>query len=321
MSSDWGKIRVEDPAAFGRVAVLFGGWSAEREVSLRSGAAVLAALRRSGVDAHGIDVGRDVLRVIAPGRFARAFVALHGRGGEDGVIQGALETAGVAYTGTGVLGSALGMDKLRSKLLWLGAGLPTPDFVLARNEADLAAVPRLGFPVMVKPATEGSSIGATRVTDTSALAKAWQEARRFDRNVLVERWIEGQEYTAAILGTRVLPLIRLETPRAFYDYAAKYQAQSTRYHIPCGLEVSRERPLQDLARQAFEGLGCSGWGRVDFMVERSGEPALLEVNTVPGMTDHSLVPMAARADGLDFDQLCWRILETSFDPQGAGDEP
>lgn len=319
MHGDPMAARVSDPRAFGKVAVLLGGWSAEREVSLKSGAAVLAALRRGGIDAHGIDVGADVLRVLASGGFDRAFIVLHGRGGEDGVIQGALETLGLPYTGSGVLGSAIGMDKLRSKQLWLGAGLPTPDYHLLRTEADLVTAERLGFPLMVKPSTEGSSIGATKVANAAELLAAWTDAVRFGPDVLAERWVQGREYTAAILGRQVLPLIRLETPRTFYDYEAKYQADSTRYHIPCGLDEAQERTLQDLSADAFAVLGCTGWGRVDFMIDEDDRPWLLEVNTVPGMTDHSLVPMAAKAAGLDFSALCWRILETSLDGRGGPD--
>jgi len=298
---------------FGKVAVLLGGRAAEREISLKSGAAVLAALLRRGVDAHPIDPGPDLLEVLRAGAFARAFIMLHGRGGEDGQVQGALETLGLPYTGSGVLGSALGMDKHRCKLAWRGAGLPTADSVLLRGEADLAAAEALGFPLMIKPVHEGSSIGMARVENAAALAEAWRAARVFDALVLAERWITGREYTCAILGAEALPLIRLETPRLFYDFEAKYQSDTTRYHCPCGLDEAREGALRELALAAFETAGASGWGRVDLMVDEDGEPFLLEINTVPGMTDHSLVPMAARALGMDFDALVWRILETSLD--------
>jgi D-alanine-D-alanine ligase len=304
-----------DPTRFGKVAVLLGGRAAEREVSLKSGGAVLAALQRLGVNAQALDPDEQVLARLKEGGFDRAFVILHGRGGEDGVIQGALETIGLPYTGSGVLGSALGMDKYRTKLLWEGRGLPTPPSVLLACETDLEGAAALGFPLMVKPAHEGSSIGMARVEDPATLAAAWQSARDYDSEVLAERWIQGAEYTCAILGRQPLPLIRLETPHAFYDYDAKYRADSTRYHCPCGLPASEERRLQDLALEAFDAAGASGWGRVDLMVDAVGNPFLLEINTVPGMTDHSLVPMAARVAGLDFDTLVLRILETSL-PRG-----
>lgn len=308
------------PQSFGKVAVLLGGTAAEREVSLKSGTAVLQALLRRGVDAHPIDVqGPQSLKELEQGGFDRVFIALHGRGGEDGVMQGALESLGLPYTGSGVLGSALGMDKLRTKQLWLGAGLPTPDFVVMDANTDFAAVAaRLGLPIMVKPVREGSSIGMTKVTRAEQLADAWREAARYDQEVLAERWITGAEYTVGILCGEPLPLIRLETPRDFYDYEAKYVADNTRYLCPCGLDAARERELQELALCAFDAVGASGWGRVDLMVEDDGRPWLLEVNTVPGMTDHSLVPMAAQAAGIDFDELVWRILETSFAQPGQG---
>ena len=298
-------LRAED---FGKVAVLMGGWAAEREVSLVSGNAVLAGLQRRGVDAHGVDVQPDILQVLPAGGFDRAFIVLHGRGGEDGVIQGALEILGLPYTGSGVMGSAIGMDKYRSKLVWQGAGLPTPGFAVIGAETDLDAAAELGFPLMVKPTREGSSIGMARADDPAGLRAAWELAARYDARVMAERWISGAEYTAAILGESPLPLIRLETDRAFYDYTAKYEADDTRYLIPCGLDAVRERELQDLALRAFQAVGASGWGRVDLLMDGEGRPWLIEVNTVPGMTGHSLVPMAARAAGIDFDELVWRIL-------------
>ncbi|NIP73400.1 MAG: D-alanine--D-alanine ligase [Gammaproteobacteria bacterium] len=302
-----------DSARFGKVAVLMGGCSAEREISLKSGAAVLAALVRSGVDAHGVDAQGDVLDRLRCERFDRAFIMLHGRGGEDGVIQGALEQIGLPYTGSGVLGSALGMDKLRCKLLWAGAGLPTPEFALLREGEDHGAVVEgLGLPLIVKPVHEGSSIGMSRVERADELHGAWTQARRYDREVIAERWVHGAEYTATILGDQDPPLIRLETPREFYDFEAKYEAGTTRYVCPCGLPGEQEHALQDLARQAFDAAGASGWGRVDFLLDEQGSPWLIEVNTVPGMTDHSLVPIAARAAGIDFDALVLRILETSL---------
>ena len=313
-----GAVRVSDPAAFGRVAVLMGGRAAERDISLRSGAAVEAALQRRGVAARAVDTAGDVLAELEAGGYDRAFIALHGRGGEDGVIQGALEVLGLPYTGSGVLASALSMDKLRSKQLWQGAGLPTPPCAVLSGRDSLAgAVDSLGLPLIVKPVHEGSSLGMSRVEDADALAPAWEKARALDREVLAERWVAGTEYTAAILGEEVLPLIRIETPRAFYDFEAKYEAGDTRFHCPCGLSAERERALQALALQAFRALGCEGWGRVDLICDGEGRPWLIEVNTVPGMTDHSLVPMAARAAGMDFDELVWRILEGSMDREGA----
>jgi D-alanine-D-alanine ligase len=300
------------PKTFGKVAVLLGGRAAEREISLNSGNAVLNALRARGVDAHPLDPDDTVLEQLRAGDFDRAFIILHGRGGEDGVIQGFLETIALPYTGSGVLGSALGMDKYRTKLAWAGAGLPTAESVLLRTAADLAAAAAIGFPLMVKPAREGSSIGMARVTDAAALAAAWELARTYDSLVLAERWIAGAEYTCAILGHTALPLIRLETPHAFYDYDAKYRADNTGYHCPCGLPAAHEQALRQLALDAFDAVGASGWGRVDLMVDDAGRAYLLEINTVPGMTDHSLVPMAARAAGIDFESLVIRILETSL---------
>ncbi len=294
-------------ADFGKVAVLMGGQSAEREISLRSGQAILDALKNRGVNAWAVDAGPDLMSQLAT--FDRAFIALHGRGGEDGVIQGALETLGLPYTGSGVAGSALGMDKYRCKLLWRGLGLPTADFVLLRGESDLDAAVALGFPLIIKPSHEGSSIGMARVENRDELQQAWQAAAQYDAEVMAERWISGAEFTAAILGDEALPLIRLETPHAFYDYAAKYEATDTAYLCPCGLEKVQEQQLQQLALKAFRSVGASGWGRVDLMQGADGQFLLLEINTAPGMTDHSLVPMAARAQGIAFDALVWRILE------------
>jgi D-alanine-D-alanine ligase len=264
------------------------------------------------VDAHGIDAGRDVLQQLLAGGFERVFIMLHGRGGEDGVIQGALERLGLPYTGSGVLGSALGMDKYRTKLVWRGLGLSTPEAVLMEQESDLEQADRLGYPLIVKPTREGSSIGMAKVTSSSELREAWFEARRYDAQVLAERWIVGAEYTATMLGDAALPLIRLETPRTFYDYEAKYQANTTRYHCPCGLAPEQETALQLLAQRAFRAIGASGWGRVDLMLDNSGQAWLIEVNTVPGMTDHSLVPMSAKQAGIDFEELVLQILASSL---------
>jgi D-alanine-D-alanine ligase len=293
-----------------KVAVLMGGKSAEREVSLKSGALVLAALRARGMDAHAFDPAEQGIEALIAGRYERAFIALHGRFGEDGTLQGALEWLGLRYTGSGVLGSALAMDKLRAKRLWMAEGLPTPPFEILDAESDLRAVAkRLGLPLMVKPVNEGSSIGMSKVRAAGGLEEAYALAVNYDRAVIAEKFVEGTELTAGILGEEALPLIKLETPRDFYDYQAKYLADDTRYLIPCGLPAAREREIQHLCLQAFRALGCSGWGRVDLMLDRAGDPWLLEVNTVPGMTDHSLVPMAARAAGLSYEDLCIRILE------------
>jgi len=310
------------PRDYGRVAVLLGGQSAERAVSLKSGAAVIAALRDAGVDAHAVDTAEGNLHErLVNGGFARAFIALHGRGGEDGVMQGMLETLCMPYTGSGVLGSALGMDKLRTKQVWQSAGIPTPAYSLLCNAEDVDAVrDSLQYPVIVKPSHEGSSIGIAKVESTTALLQAWREAARFDGNVLVEQWIDGVEYTAGILGDTALPLIRLETPHVFYDYAAKYQVDTTRYIIPCGLDAGQERQLQQLSLDAFRAVGAHGWGRVDFMLDGAGRPWFIEVNTVPGLTDHSLVPMAAKANGMDFGELVLQILDNSFGRSGTGCE-
>ncbi|WP_428633250.1 D-alanine--D-alanine ligase [Sedimenticola sp.] len=296
---------------FGKVAVLMGGLSAEREVSLQGGQAVLEALVRRGVDAHGVDAGRDVLNLLQQEHYDRVFIMLHGRGGEDGVIQGALESIGMPYTGSGVAGSALGMDKYRCKLLWNGLGLPTAEFVMLEQASDLSRAEALGFPLMIKPSHEGSSIGMAKVEDRQQLEAAWRQAAGYDVEVMAERWISGAEYTASVLDDQVLPLIRIETPNTFYDYEAKYQADSTAYHCPCGLGSERESELKRLSEQAFRAVGAKGWGRVDIMLDADGNPYLLEVNTVPGMTSHSLVPMAAKAAGIDFDELVWRILAAS----------
>jgi D-alanine-D-alanine ligase len=304
---------------YGRVVVLMGGRSAERDISLMSGQAVLQALQSAGVDAHGMDAAVDNLHEkLASGNFTRAFIALHGRGGEDGVIQGMLETIGMPYTGSRVLGSALGMDKLRTKQVWQSAGIRTPDFAVLTDTASVNAVREtLRYPLIIKPAHEGSSLGISKVESADMLLDAWRQASHFDDTVLAEQWIDGPEYTAGILGDEVLPLIRLETPNSFYDYEAKYEADTTRYLIPCGLEADREAGLQDDALQAFRAVGAGGWGRVDFMLDKSGKPWFIEVNTVPGLTDHSLVPMAAQAAGTDFSELACRILDTSLDQSAA----
>ena len=295
---------------FGKVAVLMGGKSAERPVSLKSGAMVLAALRKRGVDAHAFDPAERGLDSLVTQGFERAFIALHGRYGEDGTVQGALELLGIPYTGSGVLASALAMDKWRTKLLWHATGVPTPRCELLSRDADLTGVAaRLGLPLMVKPANEGSSIGMSKVRDTAHFEEAYALAVNYDSAVIAEQFIDGPELTVGILGGDALPVIRLETPREFYDYEAKYHAADTRYLIPCGLPPDAEGAIQREALRAFDVLGCRGWGRVDLMLDGAGKPQFLEANTSPGMTDHSLVPMAARHTGLSFEDLCVRILE------------
>jgi D-alanine-D-alanine ligase len=307
-------------ATFGKVAVLLGGRSAEREVSLKSGAMVLAALRKKGVDAHPFDPRDRGLDALIAERFDRVFIALHGRYGEDGTVQGALELLGIPYTGSGVLGSALAMDKWRTKLVWQAAGVPTPLYELLGPDTDFAAVAtRLGLPIMVKPANEGSSIGMTKVKRAADLEEAYALAANYDPVVIAEGFIDGPELTGGIVGDEVLPLIRLETPRDFYDYDAKYHADDTRYILPCGLPAAVERELQAAGLRAFRVLGCRGWGRVDLMLDGAGRPYFLEVNTSPGMTDHSLVPMAARHAGRSFEDLCVRILELAAVGEGGAD--
>jgi D-alanine-D-alanine ligase len=304
-------------SAFGRVAVLFGGKSAEREVSLKSGNAVLSALQSAGVDAFGIDVGDDFLQRLLAEKVDRAFIVLHGRGGEDGSMQGLLECAGIPYTGSGILASSLAMDKLRTKQVWLSLGLPTPAHAALASEADCqAAAAELGFPLFVKPAHEGSSIGMAKVSDVDALIAAWKDASRYDAQVLVEQMIAGPEFTIAMLRGQVLPPIALGTPHSFYDYDAKYLANDTQYRIPCGLSPEKEAELKDLTARACDAVGTQGWARADVMQDADGKFWLLEVNTVPGMTDHSLVPMAANAAGLDFQQLVLAILADSLEARG-----
>lgn len=304
---------------FGKVAVLMGGLSAEREISLKSGIAVLSALQSRGVDAHGIDVGKDILNVLAAGQFDRVFNVLHGRGGEDGVIQGALQLLGLPYTGSGVLSSALSMDKLRCKQLWQALDLQTPDMLELREESDLdRVIERLGLPLVVKPSHEGSSVGMSKVTEPEQLLTAWQLAKKYDDCVIAEQWIGGGEYTVAILDGKALPPIKVETPREFYDYEAKYQENSTRYLCPCGLSEERVLELQTLALNAFDAVKAEGWGRVDVLSDHKGDFWLLEFNSVPGMTDHSLVPMAADASGMAFDELVLRILAQTLEVSGNG---
>ena len=299
---------------FGKVAVLYGGHAAEREVSLRSGAAVLAGLQRAGVDAHGIDTQDYPLARLLEDGFERAFIVVHGRGGEDGALQGALEHLGLPYTGSRVLGSALAMDKIRTKQVWKTLGLPTADFKVVHKNTFKAedAVTLLGQfdgPIFVKPANEGSSIGMTKATDAITLADAIAQAFTFDDEVLLERFIEGEEYTVSILGEQALPAIRLRTPHDFYDYSAKYQSGDTEYLCPCGLDEADEQALGELSVAAFKAVAASGWGRVDLMRDQQGQWYLLEVNTVPGMTETSLVPKSAAVANLSFDELVVAVLE------------
>jgi D-alanine-D-alanine ligase len=295
---------------FGKVAVLFGGRSAEREVSLKSGAAVLAALLRSGVDAQAFDPAVQNLQALVDDGYDRAFIALHGRFGEDGTVQGTLELLGIPYTGSGVMASALGMDKWRSKLVWQAGGLPIPDYAMLDEHSDWNAVAKqLGLPLFVKPANEGSSVGISKVKAVNELPDAYRVAVRHDKLVLAESFIGGGEYTVALLGEQALPVIKIEPANEFYDYEAKYLRNDTRYLCPSDLSAAREAEMQDLAKQAFALIGGQGWGRVDFLTSESGQQYLLEANTSPGMTDHSLVPMAARQAGMSFEQLVLRILE------------
>lgn len=315
---------INDPREFGKVAVLLGGASSEREVSLRSGAAVLAALQRRGVNAVAFDPKERALTALLDDGIDRAWIALHGPGGEDGTVQGALEYLSVPYTGSGVLGSAICMDKLRTKRLVAAVGIATADSVELRGPEDFElAVQRLGLPMIVKPATQGSSVGMSKVDSAAQLPAAFAAAIATDAQVFAEPWLAGPEYTVGILQGAALPAIRIETPNTFYDYEAKYLRNDTQYHCPAGLSLEAERHMAALARGAFAAAGGEGWGRVDFMMDATGRPLLLEINTVPGMTDHSLVPMAAKAAGIDFDTLVWRVLETSFARQrehGGGAE-
>lgn len=303
---------VTDAKEFGRVAVLFGGTSSEREISIKSGTACLQALVKRGVDAHAFDP-RDKPLADLVHRYERVFIALHGPGGEDGTVQGALEFLGLPYTGSGVMGSAIGMDKLRTKRLAQTVGIPTTDYMVLRGPQDFdTCIERLGLPLIVKPATQGSSVGMTKVEKAEQLAAAYQAAALLEPTVFAEPWITGGEYTVAVLHGRALPSIRIETPATFYDYQAKYFRNDTKYFCPSGLSAEAEKHLANLALGTFAAVGAEGWGRADFMMDKTGRPYLLEINTVPGMTDHSLVPMAARALDISFEQLVWQVLETSF---------
>jgi D-alanine-D-alanine ligase len=306
--------RTQAPDDFGKVAVLLGGDSAEREISLLSGRAVLAALRRRSVNAQGFDPQDRPVEALRSDGFTRAWIALHGPGGEDGVMQGALEWLGIPYTGSGVLASALTMDKLKTKRVVVGAGYAAPEYAVLGEPADLPkALSSIGLPMMVKPASQGSSVGMTKVKAAAELANAYRDARAIDPIVFAERYIEGAEYTVGVLQDQALPSIRIQPATEFYDYQAKYFRDDTQYHCPSGLSDREEAELADAALAAFRVTDCAGWGRVDFMRDgASGKFYFIEINTTPGMTDHSLVPMAARQAGIDFEELVWRVLETSF---------
>lgn len=298
---------------FGKVAVLMGGSSAEREISLKSGAAILTALKESNVQAEAIDVSTDIFEKLLAGNYERAFIALHGPLGEDGCIQGGLEVIAMPYSGSGVMASSICMNKLMTKQIWLGCGVPTPSYRVLSDDLDEdELIAGLGLPMIFKPVSQGSSIGMTKVNSKAEIASAWASARDFEEAVIAEQWVEGPEYTVAILGGSALPVIRLETPRTFYDYDAKYQSNDTQYHCPCGLSKELEQQIQTVALQAFDATEATGWGRVDVMLDKDNHPWFLEVNTVPGMTDHSLVPMAARAKNISFNELVIKILQTSF---------
>lgn len=318
MSEQVYRVDADTRNVLGRVAVFMGGDSAEREVSLNSGAAVVSALQSAGVDAFGVDVQGCLLKTVDDPQFDRVFIALHGRGGEDGTLQAILAQAGIPFTGSEVLASALAMDKLRSKYVFEGCGLPTPKFraMASVSEAD-EVLASLNAPLSVKPSREGSSIGIRKVTTREELVSAYEAASQHDSLVLVEEWIEGPEFTVSVLQGRALPAIGLSTEHEFYDYDAKYLADDTQYRIPCGLAPDQELELQHLAVEAFQVIGCRSWGRVDVMQDREGRFWLLEVNTSPGMTDHSLVPMAARAAGISFEELVVRILKDTLGERNA----
>lgn len=308
------KSFIFNPQSFGRVAVLMGGRSAERDISLKSGRAVFAAMQLLGIDAVEIDVDANVSERLRRGGFDRAFIILHGRGGEDGEIQGVLESLQIPYTGSGITGAVLSMNKRISKQIWQSQGLSTPQYISLNRESDTQQiVDSLGLPIVIKPVNEGSSLGMSKVTSAEQLQQAIQLAFDYDYDVIAEQWIHGAEYTISILNGEALPVIRLTTPREFYDFEAKYQADSTEYLCPCGLTKIEETRCQQLALKAFTALGMSSWGRIDVMADQQGDFYLLEANSIPGMTDHSLVPMAARQAGISFKDLVGQILQDSLE--------
>jgi len=312
---------VKDAAEFGRVAVMLGGHSSERDVSLDTGAAVLKALQSKGIDAYAWDPAEKSIAKFVDARFDRVWVALHGPGGEDGALQGALQWLETPYTGSGVMASAIAMDKVRSKHLFRAVGIPSPDYAVIRSRKDASHVAeQIGFPLIIKPSRQGSSVGMSKVFERDELNAAVDLALQYDDTALLECCITGDELTVGVLQGRALPSIRIVTPRVFYDYRAKYESDRTEYICRGTSSDAQEQQYADLAIRAFNELGCTGWGRVDFMAGADGEPLVLEVNTVPGMTSHSLVPMAAREDGIDFNELCWRILETSLGASEAVDK-
>lgn len=297
---------------FGKVAVLMGGWAAERSISLKSGHAVLEGLLEQGVDAHKVDADRNVVDVLRAENYDCVFNILHGRGGEDGEIQGALEISQIPYTGCGVMASAISMDKLMTKRIWSGANLPTPAFEILTADSDFDAVVEiLGLPLIVKPAQEGSSIGMTKVNQAGQLKAAYEKAAEFDDIVFAEQWVTGKEFTVAILGELILPAIQIVANTDFYDFDAKYESNETEYYCPCDLDEKQEAEIKELSKKSFEILGGKGWGRVDLMQDADGKFWLIEVNTTPGMTDHSLVPMAAKQQGMTFPELTVEILKTT----------
>ena len=315
------RYEVNDAATFGHVAVMLGGDSCEREVSLDTGAAVLQALQSKGVDAEAWDPAEKSMAEFASADFDRVWIALHGPGGEDGALQGALQWLRLPYTGSGVMASAIAMDKVRSKHLFCAAGIPTPEYAVIKSLADASvAAEQIGFPLVIKPSGQGSSVGMSKVFDRSELNNAVDVALQYGDTALLERCINGDEFTVGVLQGHALPSIRIVTPRVFYDYRAKYESDRTEYICKGTVSDAEEQTYCDLAVAAFNELGCSGWGRVDFMTGADGQPLVLEVNTVPGMTSHSLVPMAARKEGIDFEELCWRILETSFSTEQIADD-
>lgn len=312
---------VKDAAEFGRVAVMLGGHSSERDVSLDTGAAVLKALQGKGIDAYAWDPAEKSIAKFVDARFDRAWIALHGPGGEDGALQGALQWLETPYTGSGVMASAIAMDKVRSKHLFRAVGIPSPDYAVIRSRRDASlAAEQIGFPLIIKPSRQGSSVGMSKVFECDELNAAVDLALQYDDTALLECCITGDELTVGVLQGRALPSIRIVTPRVFYDYRAKYESDRTEYICRGTSSDAQEQQYADLAIRAFNELGCTGWGRVDFMAGADGEPLVLEVNTVPGMTSHSLVPMAARKDEINFNELCWRILETSFGVSEAVDK-